>query len=104
MPPRCELILGVTVEALQGNLVPLEWTETFVGLLERWHNTWSSSSLSCGECLLLRCEGNAGNLFLTKEGKEPSSRSEEGETGLLLSCGKTLDVPFEWRRVCRGTS
>ena len=32
----------------------------------------------------MRCGGNSGNPFLTKQGKEPSSRTEEGETGLLL--------------------
>ena len=34
MPPWCESIKEVTVEALQGNQVHLEWTETFGGLLE----------------------------------------------------------------------
>ena len=34
---------------------------------------WSSSRLSCGECLLLRCDGNAGNSFPTTQGKDPSS-------------------------------
>ena len=51
---------------------------------------WSSSRLSCGERLLLRCVGNAGNSFTTTQGKYPSS-SCEAETGLLwtwaeLSC------------------
>ena len=31
---------------------------------------WSSSSLSCGERLLLRCDGNAGNSFSTTQGKD----------------------------------
>ena len=34
---------------------------------------WSSSRLSCGERLLLRCDGNAGNSFPTTQGKDPSS-------------------------------
>ena len=34
---------------------------------------WSSSRLSCGERLLLRCDGNAGNSFRTTQGKYPSS-------------------------------
>ena len=46
-PLWCESILGVTVEAVQGNHVNLEWTETFGGLLELWHGPWSSSRLSC---------------------------------------------------------
>ena len=46
VPPWCESILGVKVEAMQGNQVPLEWTETFRGLLEWWHDPWRSSRLS----------------------------------------------------------
>ena len=43
---------------------------------------WSSSRLSCGERLLLRCDRNAGNSFPT---------TQEAETGILwmwagLSC------------------
>ena len=38
MPPWCESILGVKVEAVQGKQVPLEWTETSGGLLEWWHD------------------------------------------------------------------
>ena len=47
VPPRCESKLGVTVEAVQGNQVSLEWTETFGGLLEWWNDPWCSSLLSC---------------------------------------------------------
>ena len=47
VPLSCESILGVKVEAVQGNHVPLEWHETFGGLLEWWHDSWSSSRLSC---------------------------------------------------------
>ena len=36
VPLSCESILGVKVEAVQGNHVPLEWHETFGGLLEWW--------------------------------------------------------------------
>ena len=38
VPPRCESILGVKVEAVQGKQVPLEWTEPFGGLLEWGHD------------------------------------------------------------------
>ena len=74
---------------------------------------WSSSRLSCGERLLLRCDGNAGNSFPTKQGKDPSSRArrqkrgssgcgqdsrassrvETGMSGNFLSCSKD---PFEF--------
>ena len=76
---------------------------------------WSSSRLSCGERLLLRCEGNAGNSFVTTQGKEPSSRArrrkrgssgcgrnsrassrvETGMSGNFLSCSKGVKDPLE---------
>ena len=37
VPPWCVWILGFNVEAVQGNQVPLEWTEISGGLLEWWH-------------------------------------------------------------------
>ena len=37
-----------------------------------------------------------------KQGNAPSSRDEEGNTGLYLSCGRSLSVPLEWIQVCRG--
>ena len=77
--------------------------------------TWSSSRLSCGERLLLRCDGNAGNSVPTTQGKDPSSRarrrkrgssgcgrdsraSSRVETGMsenLLSCRKDVKDPLE---------
>ena len=42
---------------------------------------WSSSRLSCGERLLLRCDGNAGNSCPTKQGKDPSSRARRRKRG-----------------------
>ena len=86
---------------------------------------WSSSRLSCGERLLLRCNRNAGNSFPNKQGKDPSSRARSqkpgssgcgrddrasslGETGMLgnfLSCTKGVkdplevpDVRYDWSR------
>ena len=76
---------------------------------------WNSSRLSCGERLLLRCDGNAGNSFPTTQGKDPSSRarrrkrgssgcawdsraSSRVETGMLgnfLSCRKGVKDPVE---------
>ena len=80
---------------------------------------WSSSRLSCGERLLLRCDGNAGNSFPTTQGKDPSSRarrrkrgssgcawdsraSSRVETGMLgnfLSCRKGVKDPVEVQTV-----
>ena len=76
---------------------------------------WSSSRLSYGESLLLRCDGNAGNSFPTTLGKDPSSgamrqkrgfsgcgqnsrassRVETGKSGNFLSCSKSVKDPLE---------
>ena len=76
---------------------------------------WSSSRLSCGECLLLKCDGNAGNYFPTTQGKDPSSRAmrrkrgssgcgrdscassrvETGMSGNFLCCSKGVKDPLE---------
>ena len=48
---------------------------------------WSSSPLSCGECLLLRCNGNAGNSFPTTQGKDPTTRARRGKRG-SSGCGR----------------
>ena len=75
----------------------------------------SSSRLSCGERLLLRCDGNAGNSFPATQGKDPSSRArrrkwgssgcgrdsrdssrvETGMSGYYLSCSKGVKDPLE---------
>ena len=75
---------------------------------------WSSSRLSCGERLLLRCDGNAGNSFPTTQGKDQffrairwkrgssscgrdsraSSRVETGMSGNFLSCSKGVKDPL----------
>ena len=76
---------------------------------------WSSSRLSCGERLLLRCDGNAGNSFPNTQGKDLSSRArrwkrgssgcgrdsrassrvETGLSGNFLSCSKGVKDPWE---------
>ena len=38
VPPWCESILGLNVEAVQGKQVSLEWTEKSGGLREWWHD------------------------------------------------------------------
>ena len=38
VPPWCESILGLKVEAVQGKQVSLEWTETSGGLWGWWHD------------------------------------------------------------------
>ena len=76
---------------------------------------WSSSRLFCGERILLRWDGNAGNSFPTTQGKDSSSRPmrrkrgscacgrdsrassrvEMGMSGNFLSCSKGVKDPLE---------
>ena len=76
---------------------------------------WRSSLLSCGDLLLFRCDGKAGNSFPTTQGKDPSSRArrqkrgysgcgrdsrassrvETGMSGNFLSCSKYVKDPLE---------
>ena len=76
---------------------------------------WSSSRLSCGERLHLRCDGNAGNSFPNMQGKDlysqakrqkrgssgcgrdsrASSRVETGMSGKFLSCSEGVKDPLE---------
>ena len=65
--------------------------------------TWISSRLSCGERLLLRCDGNAGNSFPTTQERIPPLELGGG-IGAPLYVGGTLVLPLLWRRVCRGVS
>ena len=46
VPPWCESILGLKVEAVQGKQVSLEWTETSGGLWEWWHDPGVALSFS----------------------------------------------------------
>ena len=48
---------------------------------------WSSSRLSCGGRLLLRCYGNAGNSFPNTQGNDPSSRARRRK-GDSSGCGQ----------------
>ena len=112
--PCCESILGLKVDAVQGKQVSLEWTETSGGLWE-CGTTLEFLSLSCGERLLLRCDGNTRNSFSTTQGKDPSSRArrrkrgssgcgrdsrassrvETGMSGNFFSCSKGVKDPLE---------
>ena len=76
---------------------------------------WSSSGLSCGERMFLRCDGNTGNSFPTTQGKDPSSGArrrtrgssgcgrdsrassieETGMSGNFLSCSKDVKDVLE---------
>ena len=111
VPPWCESILGLNVQAVQGKLVSLEWTETSRGLWEWWHDPeflspflWRAPPLE----LLWQVR----EFIPDHAGKGSLLSSYEAETGLLwmwagLSCflssgdwyvGKLL----EWQQGCEG--
>ena len=101
LPPWCESILGLKVEAVQGNRFP--WN----GLRHLGESGNGGTTLEfllpyLWRCRLLRCDGNAGNSFPTLQGKDPTSRIGGGH-GAPLDVGGTLVLPLEWRRVYPGT-
>ena len=103
VPPWCESILCLKVEAVQGKQVSLEWTETSGGLWEWWHNlgvlvAFPVESASSGDA-----KGTPGILSRTlRETIRPLELG--GGNGAPLAVGRMLVLPLEWRRVCRGTS
>ena len=63
---------------------------------------WSSSRLSCGERLLLRYDGNAGNSFPTTQGKDPTSRVMKRKRG-SSGCGRDSRASSQVETVMSGT-
>ena len=57
--------------------------------LELWQDPRVPLQFQVETGLLLRGNGDIGIPFQTKQGNRPSSRVEEGKTGLFLSCGRT---------------
>ena len=102
VPPWCESILGLKVEAVPGKQVSLDGLRNLgpLGVVAR---SWSYSRLSCGERLLLSCDGNAGNSFRARR-ERILPLELGGGNGAPLDVGGTHALPIEWRRVCRGTS
>ena len=72
--------------------------------LELWQDPRVPLQFQVETGLLLRGNGDIGIPFQTKQGNRPSSRVEEGKTGLFLSCGGKLSIPLEWRRVSQEAS
>ena len=79
---------------MQGSQVYLEciWTSGSSEMVARPLEFLSSVNLRPTPLRFLQ---NAGIPFPMKQGNGPSSRDEEGNTGLFLSCGGTFLVPLE---------
>ena len=114
VPPWCESMLGLKVEAVQGKQVSLEWTETSGGLCDGGATLeFLSPFLWRAPPLEMRRERR--EFFPTTQGKDPSSgarrrkrgssgcgrdwhassRVETGMSGNFLSCSKGVKDPLE---------
>ena len=114
MPPWCESILGLKVEALQGKQVFLEWTETS-GVYGYGGTSLEFLSPFLWRAPPLEMRWELGEFFPHDEGKDPSSRArrrkrgfsgcgrdshassllETGMSGNFLSCSKGVKDPLE---------
>ena len=114
VPPWCDSILGLKVEAVQGKPVSLELTETSRGLWEWWHDLDFLSPLLFREPPL-ELPRERREFFPDTQGKDPSSRARRGKhgssecglgspassrvetdmSGNFLSCSKGVKDPFE---------
>ena len=83
VPPWCESILGLKVDA-----VLVSWNGLrHLGDYGNGGTNLEFLSPLCGERLLLRCDGNAGNSFPNTQGKDPSSRAMRRKRGSSV-CGR----------------
>ena len=90
MPPWCESILGLNVEAVQGKQFSLEWTETS-GVSENGGTTLEFLSPFLWRAPPLEMRRERGEFFPHHGGTGSLLSNEEAETGLLwmwaeLSC------------------
>ena len=94
MPPWCEWILGLKVEAVQGKQVSLEWTETSGGLWEWWHDPGVPLDFPVESASSLDAIGTPG--ILSRPRRERIPPLELGG-GIVASrdVGDTLVLPLQ---------
>ena len=103
VPPWCESILGLRVEAVQGKQVSLELTETSGGLWECWHDPGVPLAFPVESASTCDATGTLG--IVSRPRRERISPLEiGGGHGDPQDVGGTIVLPLEWRRVCRGSS
>ena len=103
MPPWCESILGLKVDAVQGKLVSLEWTETSGGLWEWSHDPGVPLAFPVEGASSGDATGTPG--IFSRPLRERIPPLELGGVKTApLHVGGTLVLPLEWRLVCWGTS
>ena len=86
VPPWCESILGLKSRQCRENRFPWNGLR-HLGDSGNGGTTLEFLCLSCGERLLLRCDGNAGNSFPYTQGKDPYSRARRQKRG-SSGCGQ----------------
>ena len=114
MPPWCESILGLKVEAVQGKPVSLKWTEKS-GVSGNGGTTLEFLSPFLWRAPLLEMQRERGEFFPPTQEKDSSSRAwrrkwgssvcgrdsrassrmETGMSGNFLSCSKGVKDPLE---------
>ena len=72
VPPWCESILGLKVEAVQGKQFSLEWTETSGGIWEWWHDPGVPLAFPVESAFTSDVTGMPGILSRTRREKIPS--------------------------------
>ena len=102
VPPWCESILGLKVEAVQGKQVSLEWTETSGGRWEWWPDPGFPLAFPVEIASSLDAPGTLGTLSRSLRERIPPLELGGGN-GAPLDVGGTLVLPLEWRRVCWGS-
>ena len=103
VPPWCELILGMKVEAVQGKQLPLEWTEISGGLLEWWQDPGVPLAFPVESASSWDSTGMLGILSRRSRERIPHLELRGGNVSPLDVRGTPV-LPLEWRRACRGSS
>ena len=115
VPPWCESILGLKVQAVQGKQVSLEWTETS-GVSGNVGTTLEFLSPFLWRAPPLEVRRERGTSFTTTQGKDSSSRPLRRKRGscacgrdsrassrvgaytcaFLPSCSSSVTLPYAW--------
>ena len=103
VPPWCESILGLKVEAVQGKQVSLERTEASAGLRLWWHDPGVPLAFPVESASSSNATEAPGILSRLRRERIPPLELG-GRNGSPLDVGGTPVLPLEWRRVSQGTS
>ena len=98
MPPWCESILSLKVEAVQGKQVSLEWTETSGGPWQWWHDPGVPLAFPV-VAPPLEMLGECQEFFPDNAGKGSFLSSGVGYVGELLELQQECEGPFGSSRV-----